>query len=319
MDKGKQISNSYKVNSTENSLNLTITKSGDSCNEKRQSSSKHKEKNSSLSISQQAENATPNVPIGKITVVPTAQLLAKPSNNVEKFNPMDLTSNSSLSITPVDYQKPSVTKSVEVKKDTVSIIPFTETTPHNESNISQSHYHPRQEITNQNSVMVSMPIRVLQEASIDTTLNRKVDDHEIDYFNKGEKKKERYCDGRNKSHESRKRKREREDQEKKQIEETVAATNYLSQIINDDSPEKKEPINIDDILGSTPASDQEKDVQMVMRSIQQLQEVLNNSPTNPSVGSSASKSIKNDLQFASMGLYNKNDNNYRISKEDNQW
>ncbi|XP_043481665.1 ubinuclein-1-like isoform X2 [Leptopilina heterotoma] len=336
-DKGKTISNSYKVNSTENSLNLTITKSNDSYNEKKQISSKHKEKNnSSLTINKQTENATPpNVPIGKITVVPTAQLLAKPSNNIEKFNPMDLTSNSSLSITPVDYQKPITIKTNDIKKDTVSIIPFSETTTitatHNETaaattNISQqSHYHSRQDLNNQNSVMVSMPIRVLQDAAIETIHNRKTDvDHDLDYLNKSEKKQERYYDGRHqKTHETKKRKRESKsdkekiEQEQKQIEETVAATNYLSQIINDDLPEKKEAISIDDLLGSTPASDQEKDdVQMVMRSIQQLQEVLNNSPTNSSVGSSASKSIKNDIQY---NLYSKNDNNYRISKEDNQW
>lgn len=338
-DKGKTISNSYKVNSTENSLNLTITKSTDSYNEKKQISSKHKEKNnSSLTTNKQTENATPpNVPIGKITVVPTAQLLAKPTNNIDKFNPMDLTSNSSLSITPVDYQKPITTKTNEIKKDTVSIIPFSETTTttttHNETaaaaaitNISQqSHYHSRQDLNNQNSVMVSMPIRVLQDVAIETTHNRKTDvDHDLDYLNKSDKKQERYYDGRHpKTHETKKRKRESKsdkekiEQEQKQIEETVAATNYLSQIINDDLPEKKETISIDDLLGSAPASDQEKDdVQMVMRSIQQLQEVLNNSPTNSSVGSSASKSIKNDIQYS---LYRKNDNNYRISKEDNQW
>ncbi|XP_051162087.1 ubinuclein-1 isoform X2 [Leptopilina boulardi] len=333
LDKGKTISNSYKVNATENSLNLTITKSNDSYNEKKQSSSKHKEKNNSSH--HQAENATPNVPIGKITVVPTAQLLAKPSsNNIEKFNPMDLTGNSSLSITPVDYQKPIVTKTNEIKKDTVSIIPFTEsTTTHNETNISQQqNYHSRQqEINNQNSVMVSMPIRVLQDASIETTTTTPTTpshshkfyiDHDMDYFNKNEKKQDRYYDGRHKSHETKKRKRESKsdkekiEQEQKQIEETVAATNYLSQFINDDSPEKKEPINTDDLLGSTPANDQATDdIQMVMRSIQQLQEELNNSP-NSSVGSSASKSIKNDIQYS---LYSKNDNNYRIPKEDRQW
>lgn len=344
LDKGKSPSSSYTVNSSENSLTLKISvqnaKSSDSSNEK-----KHKEKsNSSLSSSPLLENTTlmNNVPIGKISVVPTSQLMApKPStlNHVEKFNPMDLTSTS-ISITPVnDYTKPLVIKSTEIKKDIVSITPSL-----GETSLPQSLFLPRQEvpsaIANQNSVMVSMPIRVLQEAAIDTNNETKVDD-DLELF-KGEKKRDqrdRYFDDRPKSHESKKRRKEgksdheqkivlnsgvpwsNDEQEPKQFDETEAATNFLSQIINDDPPEKqKDSIGLDDPLASTPVNDQEKEVEMVLRSLQQLQEEMKNSPAHSPVGSSGSKSIKNDLQFTSFGgLYGKNDDKIRISKEDGPW
>ena len=348
LDKGVTSSSSYKVNSTENSLNLTITvqspRSSDSNTEKRQNSSKHKEKsNASISSSQQQEyaNSTNNVPVGKITVVPTAQLMApklSTKNHHEKFNPMDLTS-SSISITPVnDFPKPAVMKSTEIKKDVVSITPYSEPNL-SDSNASQSLYLSRQEITssiaNQNSVMVSMPIRVLQEAAIDTNSERKIDENDLDTF-KGEKKRDRYFDVNHKSHDSKKRRKDqeqkiimnsgislsKEEQEQKQIDETVAATNYLSQIINDDPLEKrKDPIVLEDPLGSLPTTDQEKEVQMVMRSLKELQELQEKkySPSHSPVSSSASKSIKNDVQFGFGGLYSKNDDKIRISKDDGHW
>ena len=319
LDKGISSSSSYKVNSSENSLNLKIsvqnTKSNDSSSEKKHSTFKHKEKsNSSLSLSPVLENATlmNNVPIGKISVVPTALLMApKPStlNHVEKFNPMDLTSTS-ISITPVnDYPKPSVIKSTEIKKDIVSITPSL-----NENIIPQSIFLSKPEIpnsiTNQNPVMVSMPIRILQEAAIDTNSERKLDDNDLDLFK--EKKRDYYFDGRHKSHESKKRRKENksdheqkmdinsgilwsnEEQEQKQFDETEAATNYLSQIINDDSPEKqKDSTGLDDSRASTPTNDQDKEVEKVLLSLQQLQEEMKNSPSHSPIGSSGSKSIKN--------------------------
>ncbi|XP_033223092.1 ubinuclein-1 [Belonocnema kinseyi] len=342
LDKGKSPSSSYTVNSTENSLNLKISvqnaKSSDSSNEK-----KHKEKgNSSLSSSPLLENTTlmNNVPIGKISVVPTAQLMApklSTLNHLDKFNPMDLTSTS-ISITPVvnDYPKPLAIKSTEIKKDIVSITPSL-----GESNLPQSLFLPKQEIpspiANPNSAMVSMPIRVLQEAAIDTNNEMKVDD-DLELL-KAEKKRDRYFDDRPKSHESKKRRKEgrsdheqkivmnsevpwsNDEQEPKPFDETEAATNFLSQIINDDPPDKqKDPIGLDDPLASTPVTDQEKEVEMVLRSLQQLQEEMKNSPAHSPVGGSGSKSIKNDLQFTSFGgLYGKNDDKIRISKEDGPW
>lgn len=384
--------NASKIqNVTENSTSYVkqgTTKSSDSI-EKKQHSIKNKDKNKDTGSSgQYHENSTAaanNSSVGKISVVPTAQLMAqKPvKSHVEKINLMDLV-NSSLSITPVnDFHKQS-TKTSENKKDVVSITAYPETSNvlPNTNEVPQSGHHSvhRQEASyscaqsqhsnysasNQASSLskaVSLKHRLLHE-NTDVKNSKRLEDKDIDLANKTERKdkrRERCAESKHKSHDVKKRKKDqkvldkqvgyvnsdvvpiqqqqqqssltKEEQEQRQNEETIAATNYLSQIFNDDASsrgisDKRKDIGLilDDPIGSSvQPTEQEKDVQMVMRSLKELQELqeMKYSPSNSPISSNIQKSNKSNTQCANYQdeysrLYLKKDIKLK-SKEDTQW
>ncbi|XP_011308784.1 ubinuclein-1 isoform X2 [Fopius arisanus] len=307
---------------------------------------KHKE---SSSTSSQLNNSTAAQPIAKISVVPTSQLLAqKPKNHPDKFNPLDLTS-SSLSITPVnDYPKLAKSHS-EIKKDVVSITPYSES-PGAVSVITDPSHSAKSDsicysMLNQNSSskpVVSLKQRILQD-STDIKIEKLLGKRESDPYKINHKDiRDRWLDEKHKSHDSKKSRKEhkpleqnqglmhskvdvssviqppmlsKEEQEQRQIEETMAATNYLSRIINDDLPrsmsdKRKESgaLGDDGIVGIVQSSDeQDKDVQMVMRSLKELQELQ-------LPKSSGEFSFPDDYHR----LYPKKDDKMRLSKDD-QW
>jgi hypothetical protein len=351
--------------SHENSINfVSQAKSNDISIDKKQQSSKHKEKYADSNASH-AENATMNnSTVGKISLVPTAQLMAqKPvKSHVEKFNLMDLTS-SSLSITPVnDYHKQPV-KTSEAKKDVVSITACPESISHSKTNeISQTGHHSvyRQDASSYSS-MQTLKHRFLQE-NTDAKCEKRLDDKDdtiINKIDKKDRKKERCAEVKHKSsHDAKKRKKDdrkmieqqlgpitqdgvpmpqqpilsKEEQEQIQNEETIAATNFLSQMINDDplprglTDKRKDGFITDDALGNmTQPTEQEKDVQMVMRSLKELQELqeMKYSPNNSPIGSAIQKPGKSNTQYISyqeeyQRLYLKKDDKMR-SKDESQW
>lgn len=133
----------------------------------------------------------------------------------------------------------------------------------------------------------------------------------------------------------------KEEQEQIQIEETVAATNFLSQIINDDVPparsatEKRKDSSaslLDEITGNMivpPPTEQENDVQMVMRSLKELQELqeMKYSPSHSpvSVIQKPSKSSSASIQYNHYSddyqqLYHVKEEKLRVpKKEDSPW
>ncbi|XP_032664047.1 ubinuclein-1 isoform X2 [Odontomachus brunneus] len=355
--------------STTNFTNQASVRSNDVGVDKKQQSNKHKEKHMENNTVQQQESVTANAvnvnnsTVGKISVVPTAQLMAqKPAkSHVEKFNLMDLT-NSSLSITPVnDYHKLSG-KTTETKKDVVSITACTESASHSKTNeIAQSGHHSvfRQDASHSSSVQ-NLKHRLLLE-NPDAKCDKRLDDKDADMGNKIEKKdkkRDRCVEVKHKpSHDTKKRKKDqklleqqigpitqdivpisqqatlsKEEQEQRQNEETIAATNFLSQIINDDtSPrgltdKRKDNFIADDNLSSiVQPTEQEKDVQMVMRSLKELQELqeMKFSPSHSPVGSAVQKPGKSNTHYVSyqeeyQRLYLKKEDKIR-SKEDSQW
>ncbi|XP_014474993.1 PREDICTED: ubinuclein-1 isoform X2 [Dinoponera quadriceps] len=353
--------------STINFANQASSRTNDVGIDKKQHSSKHKDKHAENNAGQQQENVTINVvnnsTVGKISVVPTAQLMAqKPiKSHVEKFNLMDLT-NSSLSITPVnDYHKLSG-KATEAKKDVVSITACTESASHSKTNeIAQTGHHSvyRQDAS-YSSAAQNMKHRLLHE-NTDAKCDKRLDDKDIEVVNKTEKKekkRDRCAEVKHKpSHDAKKRKKDqkmleqqigpitqdivpipqqatlsREEQEQRQNEETIAATNFLSQIINDDtsprglSDKRKDSFIADDNLGSiVQPTEQEKDVQMVMRSLKELQELqeMKFSPSHSPVGSAIQKPGKSNTHYVTyqeeyQRLYLKKEDKIR-SKEDSQW
>lgn len=376
-------------NVTENSTSYKqgTTKSSDSI-EKKQHSIKNKDKTKDIGNSgQYHENSTVlsnNSSVGKISVVPTAQLMAqKPiKNQMEKINLMDLV-NSSLSITPVNDFHKSSTKMNENKKDVVSITAYSETSNvlPNTNEVPQSGHHSvhRQEASysctqsqhsnystsNQSSSLsktVSLKHRLLNE-NTDIKNDKKLEDKDIDLVNKTEKrdkKRERCVESKHKSHDVKKKKKDqkvldkqlgyinsdvvpiqqqqqpsltKEEQEQRQNEETIAATNYLSQIFNDDassrgiSDKRKDAgLILDDLVSNAvQPSEQEKDVQMVMRSLKELQELqeMKYSPSNSPINSNIQKSNKSNTQCATYQdeysrLYLKKDVKLK-SKEESQW
>ncbi|XP_006569043.1 ubinuclein-1 isoform X2 [Apis mellifera] len=376
-------------NVTENSTSYKqgTTKSSDSI-EKKQHSIKNKDKTKDTGNSgQYHENSTVlsnNSSVGKISVVPTAQLMAqKPiKNQMEKINLMDLV-NSSLSITPVNDFHKSSTKLNENKKDIVSITAYSETSNvlPNTNEVPQSGHHSvhRQEASysctqsqhsnystsNQSSSLsktVSLKHRLLNE-NTDIKNDKKLEDKDIDLVNKTEKrdkKRERCVESKHKSHDVKKKKKDqkvldkqlgyvnsdvvpiqqqqqpsltKEEQEQRQNEETIAATNYLSQIFNDDassrgiSDKRKDAgLILDDLVNNAvQPSEQEKDVQMVMRSLKELQELqeMKYSPSNSPINSNIQKSNKSNTQCATYQdeysrLYLKKDVKLK-SKEESQW
>ncbi|KAL6258981.1 hypothetical protein P5V15_008903 [Pogonomyrmex californicus] len=352
---------------SENSTNIAgqvTAKSNDINIDRKQHSNKYKDKHAENSVGQQQECAAVSVnnfSIGKISVVPTAQLMAQKPNksHVEKFNLMDLT-NSSLSITPVnDYNKSSA-KLTEVKKDIVSITACPEPVSHSKTNEAQAGHHSvyRQD-TSYSSAQV-LKHRFLQE-NADTKCDKRLDDKDIDSMvnktDKKEKKRERIEIKHKSSHDQKKRKKDqkiidqqigpinqdivpmpqqttlsKEEQEQRQNEETIAATNFLSQIINDDSSprgltdKRKDGFITDETLGNiVQPTEQEKDVQMVMRSLKELQELqeMKYSPNNSPVGGSIQKPGKSNAQYVTyqeeyQRLYLKKEDKMR-SKEEAQW
>ncbi|XP_015115221.1 ubinuclein-2 [Diachasma alloeum] len=317
--------------------------------EKKQAT-KYKEKHKESSTSSQLDNSSPVQPMAKISVVPTAQLMAqKPKNHPDKFNPLDLTS-SSLSITPVNDYPKSGKSHTEVKKDVVSITPYSES-PTAISVITEPSHSIKSEsmsysISNQNSSSkpLSLKQRILQD-NPDTKIEKRFDEREvIDPYKieHKEKKRDRWSEEKHKSHDPKKRRKEhksleqnqslmhskadvssviqapmltKEEQEQRQIEETMAATNYLSQMINDDSAratneKRKEPgVMGEDGIGGIvqPNDEQDKDVQMVMRSLKELQELQ-------LPKSSSQYGYTDDYHR----LFPKKEEKVRLSKED-QW
>ncbi|XP_017766357.1 PREDICTED: ubinuclein-1 [Eufriesea mexicana] len=390
----KALTNASKIlNATENSTNYVkqgTTKSSDNI-EKKQHSIKNKDKNKDTNNSGQyhENSASNNSTVGKISVVPTAQLMAqKPvKSHVEKLNLMDLV-NSSLSITPVnDFHKVS-TKMSENKKDVVSITAYSETsnvlpntnevpqTGHHSVHRQEASYsctqsqHSNYSTSNQTSSLskaVSLKHRLLHE-NTDVKSDKRLEDKDIDLTNKTEKrekKRERCADGKHKSHDVKKKKKDqkvldkqlgyvnsdvvpiqqqqqqqqpqlsltKEEQEQRQNEETIAATNYLSQIFNDDvssrviSDKRKDTgLILDEPVGNAvQPTEQEKDVQMVMRSLKELQELqeMKYSPSNSPISSNLQKPNKSNTQCATYQdeysrLYLKKDVKLK-SKEDSQW
>ncbi|XP_017876892.1 ubinuclein-1 isoform X2 [Ceratina calcarata] len=376
-------------NTTENSTSyLKGTSKLSENTEKKQHSIKSKDKiKDPSSLGQHHENSvivsSSNSSIGKISVVPTSQLMAqKPvKSHIEKINLMDL-GNSSLSITPVnDFHKSSI-KINENKKDIVSITPFSEASNvlPNTNEVPQSGHHSvhRQEASyssthsqysnyptsNQastHSKSVSIKHRQLNE-NADTKNDKRLEDRDLDMANKTEKRdKKRNTEVKHKSHDTKKRKKDqkllekqvghvnsdvvpiqqqqqkplftKEEQEQKQNEETIAATNYLSQIFNDDAPskgisDKRKDAGLvaeESASNAVQPSEQEKDVQMVMRSLKELQELqeMKYSPSNSPVGSSIQKPNKSTTQCATYQdeysrLYLKKDVKLK-SKEESQW
>ncbi|XP_066593846.1 ubinuclein-1 isoform X2 [Prorops nasuta] len=352
-------------------------------NEKKQQVSKSKETRIKESYTSQHEKqqqqesaqqaSANNSSVGKISLVPTSQLMAqKPKDHVDKFNLMDLTS-SSLSITRVsDCHK--ISKIPEPKKDVVSITPYSESlhisSKKNEI-ASSGHLQHRQDLSSYSTSssyplsedkathkQVSLKHRLPQEA--DSIVERRNDDKDIDKQEKRDKKKDRAGENKSKLQDIKKRKKDhkerleqtggggsssegivpipqsvpslsKEEQEQRQIEETVAATNFLSQIINDDSSarhisdkRKDGEAIIDDNIGLMQATEQEKDVQMVMRSVKELQELqeMMYSPSSSPIGG-IQKPNKSASQYLSyqddyQRLYIKKEDNAR-SKDESHW
>lgn len=310
-----------------------------------------------VSKSKESSSITSSNPgVAKISVVPTA-LLMPPKSKSDKFNPIDLTS-SSLSITPVnDYNKTSkvVGDVKESKKD--SVTDSVSITACADSVIDGVSY--------QQSSTIPKPIplkhRILQD-SLD--IKQEESTQETHHKTDRKEKKEKRNESRHKSHDSKKRKKEhhhkshearevdplkieptspsipssisKEEQEQRQIEETMAATDFISQIINDDAPrpmteKRKETSSVlDETTGNmVPPSEQENDVQMVMRSLKELQELQEmkyspshspvsviQKPNKPSTTSMPYVSYQEDYQH----LYHKKDDKLRApKKEDAQW
>ncbi|XP_046477089.1 ubinuclein-1 isoform X1 [Neodiprion pinetum] len=305
--------------------------------------------------------------VAKISVVPTAQLMP-PKSKLDKFNPMDLTS-SSLSITPVnDYHKSGKTSETkELKKerqlDTISITPCPDSATDDGAAtvpLSVSYHSSASTQAAPQSKPLPLKHRILHE-SLDTKEEKASGDKETTDTLKTERKEKREKRGsenRHRSHESKKAKKEqktyevsealkldpvplmsllsKEEQEQRQIEETVAATNFLSQIYNnDDAPrtvteKRKQATNLlDEATGNViaPPSEQENDVQMVMQSLKELEELQQiHSPV--SVIQKPSKSSANvqygnypdDYQEDHQHLFIKKEEKVRTpKKEDTHW
>ncbi|XP_043492647.1 ubinuclein-1 isoform X3 [Polistes fuscatus] len=391
----------------ENSLNVTnigtTLKSNDNNAEKKQISSKNKDKNKDNGGNNNtggggtqfdvASNIVSNsTTVGKISVVPTAQLMAqKPTkSHLDKFNLMDL-ANSSLSITPVnDYHKiPGKTN--EVKKDVVSITAYPEpsnilsnanevpqsghVTVHRQETSYPTTQHSNYSLANQtspHSKPVSLKHRILQD-NTEIKNEKRLEDKDVEITSsktdKRDKKRERCMENKHKLQDTKKRRKDpklleqqvgppqpqqpqpqppsihsdkislpqqtsltKEEQEQRQIEETVAATTYLSQIINDDTStrattdKRKDGGYLDEYIGNIIPTEQEKDVQMVMRSLKELQELqeMNCSPSHSPVNACGiQKPNKSSVQYVTyqeeyQRLYLKKEDKLR-PKEEAQW
>lgn len=357
--------------SVENSTSFPqIKSSNDISADKKQQIGKHKEKHAENNASQPESAMVNNSAVGKISVVPTAQLMAqKPvKSHVEKFNLMDLT-NSSLSITPVnDYHKQSAKASEAGKKDVVSITACSEPIGHPKTNeITQTTGHHSVYRQDAPYSMQSMKHHRFLQENTDVKCEKRLDEKD-DKHDKKDKRRDRCAEPKHHKsssssssfHEAKKRKKDdrkmmeqqppgpitqdgvpmpqqptlsKEEQEQIQNEETIAATNFLSRMINDDpSPrgltdKRKDGFMTDDALGNMTQqpTEQEKDVQMVMRSLKELQELqeMKYSPNNSPLGSAIQKPGKSSTQYVSyqeeyQRLYLKKDDKMR-SKDEPQW
>lgn len=314
-------------------------------------SSKYKDKiREGSTPSSHLDNSVP-APIAKISVVPTSQLMAqKPKAHSDKFNPLNLTS-STVSITPVnDYQKAN--KLDEVKKDVVSITPFSDT--------AKVGF-----LTSNNSGSKSLP---LKHRILNDNADKRIDDRGIiaaavvvNTADSKDKKTDHWIEDKYKSSGDIKKRRKEiitmdlpqqsssitkhevssilqpksglsQEEIDRQIEETEAATNFLSQIINEESPrstsesKRKEPSLIDDglVYASTfPPSEQDKDVQMVMRSLKELQELQENKYSPSHSPFQKSKSSHQYAGFTSdyhQHYHNKKDDKLsKIPKDEPHW
>ncbi|XP_057341519.1 ubinuclein-2-like isoform X2 [Microplitis mediator] len=299
----------------------TATAAAAGSTERKQSnnSSKHKDKIRESSTSSSQHDISGAAPIAKISVVPTSQLMAqKPAKaHSDKFNPLNLTS-STVSITPVnDYQKAN--KLDDNKKDVVSITPFSDVPAH-PPDLSLGRLSIAGSFgvsNNPGSKSLTLKHRILHD-----NVDKRIDDRDVIDAVGGDtkdKKRDRWVEERYKSGDIKKRRKDikaielnqqscsitkhevssilqpksglSQEEIDRQIEETEAATNYLSQIINDESrrsandSKRKESSLIDDSMefaSTFPPSEQDKDVQMVMRSLKELQELQENkySPSN---------------------------------------
>ena len=351
-------------NIPENPINLAIVaqsgKSSDTIVDRK--SSKHREKNNASPVTMLGQQESANSKsMAKISVVPTSQLMAPKTvkSITEKFNPMDLTS-SSLSITPVsDYQK-TIKVPCESKKDVISITPYNEPTIVKDSVVIT----PTGTLPSSRTESVSSTKHRNPQESLEVTSEKRIEERVDSDVHKTEKekKRERWSDERHRSHDSKKRRKEhsqhqqsasrkseiptivssivsprsslsKEEREQRQIEETMAATNFLSQIINDDSPRlmnekrKESSISVDDggITNVIQSSDHDTDVQMVMRSLKELQELqeMKYSPSRSPV-SGSQKPSKSSHQYVSYPddyprLYNIKDDKLRVPKEETPW
>lgn len=381
-EKEKSSTNLSKVQTgIENSINFTnqaVVKSNDI--DKKPHSSKHKDRHiESGNVGQQAESNTitvNNSSVGKISVVPTAQLMAQKPTKSHALNLMDLT-NSSLSITPVNDYSKLTGRTIETKKDVVSITACPESVSHSKTNeLSQTGHHSvynkdisypstQTQHTNYSNINQTLPHSKSQplkhkflHENADAICDKRLDEKDVDVnkIDKKEKKRERSVEIKHKSHDAKKKKKEskiteqqlgpinqdavpmpqqtslsKEEQEQRQNEETIAATNFLSQIINDDiSPrgieKRKDNVMTDDNVGNLiQPTEQEKDVQMVMRSLKELQELqeMKYCPSKSAVGGAIQKANKSRTQYITyqeeyQPLYLKKGDKIR-SKEEAQW
>ncbi|XP_008554892.1 ubinuclein-2 isoform X2 [Microplitis demolitor] len=251
-------------------------------------SSKHKDKIRESSTSSSQHDNSGTAPIAKISVVPTSQLMAqKPAKaHSDKFNPLNLTSNAAAHAPDLSLGRLSIAGSFAM------------------TNIP-------------GSKSLTLKHRILHD-----NVDKRIDDRDIiDSVGSDtkDKKRDRWVEERYKSSDIKKRRKDikavelnqqscsiskhevssilqpksglSQEEIDRQIEETEAATNYLSQIINDESrrstneTKRKESSLIDDSMefaSTFPPSEQDKDVQMVMRSLKELQELQENkySPSN---------------------------------------
>lgn len=225
-----------------------------------------------------------------------------------------------LSITPVtsDYPKTSPVKT-EIRKDVISITPF----PDNAPVLSDAHFIPSSSRFDDNKSTLK---QLIENAEIQSSLQSKntaADLFSAEKRREKEKKQERY-----KAPETGKKPEEavlasaklemnsviqpqlsKEEQEQRQIEETVAATNVLSQLINDcPLPSLDEQ------------AEQEKDVQdvhMVMRSLKELQKLQERSSPNRSpmtTNSAMSFGYPDEFRWSQ-----KKEDKLKMNKRDSPW
>lgn len=261
-----------------------------------------------------------------------------------------------ISITP--YNEPS--SIVQNANESVAAVPRPEVVPYSIPNPSAGSTKP-----------ASSKYRHLPESSDGAAIDNKRTDDRVEIEShkseKKEKRRDRWSDEKHRSHDSKKRRKEhkssdmsvqqqvqpsalstkidvpaivatppslsKEEQEQRQIEETMAATNFLSQIINDDLPrvagDKRKDQPAVDIVDDNVAnsvqqpSEQDNDVQMVMRSLKELQELqeMKYSPSHsPSAAQKASKSGSQYVGYQDdySRIYKKDDK-MRVGKEESPW
>lgn len=216
-----------------------------------------------------------------------------------------------LSITPVnDFQKVAVKS--EVKKDVVSITPYNEPVPVNEGHfVSTSRFEP---MDLKNHSDDKDPLELLKAEK------------------RKQKKRERYMDNRHKPHENKIRSESetkdvyaasnshmpqlsKEEQEQRQIEETMAATNVLSQLINSCPVQT----TIDDPTDQNMDAEKEvQEVHNVMKSLKEL-EKLRSSPSHSPMRAPQNSGIYLGSYQDDYHRYFQKDDKMRSHKKDGHW